>query len=178
MLSALLLAASLSATEAPSAPAAPSEEHIAAAMALIKASRTEDMFEQMKDPTAPMVQQTVAQFQGCDSAKPVLDEFSKAMAEVKFNEEQIAKVKRDVAVAYTEVFTQAELVEMTGFFSSAVGVKMLDRMPEVMSKMQQAQAQGQETMQQMGAIAQTFGPRLEEAYKACQGSAPAQIQGH
>lgn len=176
MLSALLLAAGLAATEAPSAP---SEAHIAAATALISASRSDEMFEQMKDPTLPMVQQTVAQFQGCESAKPVLDDFSKAMAEIKFDDAQIAKVKRDVAIAYTEVFSEAELKEMTAFYESPTGKKMMDRMPEVMQKMQQAQMQGQETMQKMGGVAQSFGPRLEEAFKACKGgSEPAQIQGH
>jgi hypothetical protein len=167
MLSALLLAASLSSAQT----ASPSDAHVQAALDLITASRTDQMFDQMKDPTAPMVQQTIAQFQGCESAKPVLDEFAAAMKDVKFNDEQISKVRRDVAVVYTEVFTQAELEEMTKFFASETGVKMLDRMPEVMQKMQGAQAQGQETMQKAGQIAQGFGPRLEEAYKACAAAA-------
>lgn len=167
MLSALLLAASLSSAQT----ASPSEAHVKAALDLITASRTDQMFEQMKDPTAPMVQQTIAQFQGCESAKPVLDEFATAMKDVKFDDEQISKVRHDVAVVYTEVFTQAELEEMTKFFASPTGVKMLDRMPEVMQKMQGAQAQGQETMQKAGQIAQGFGPRLEEAYKTCAAAA-------
>lgn len=168
MLSALLLAASLTSAQTAS-PA--SEAHVQAALDLIVASRTEQMFEQMKDPTAPMVQQTIAQFQGCESAKPVLDEFAKAMSDIKFDADQIAKARRDIAVAYTEVFSQAELEEMTKFFASATGVKMLDRMPEVMQKVQTAQAQGQETMQKAGQIAQGFGPRLEEAYNACAAAA-------
>ena len=101
----------------------------------------------------------------------MLDEFAKAMSAVKFNDEQIGKVRHDVAVVYTEVFTQAELEEMTKFFASATGVKMLDRMPEVMEKMQATQAQGQETMQKAGEIARGFGPRLEEAYNACAAAA-------
>jgi len=168
MLSALLLAASLSASPT----AAPADSaHVKAALDLIKASRTDQMFDQMKNPTEPMVQSTVSQFQGCESAKPVLDEFAKAMSAVKFNDEQIGKVRHDVAVVYTEVFTQAELEEMTKFFASATGVKMLDRMPEVMEKMQATQAQGQETMKQAGEIARGFGPRLEEAYNACAAAA-------
>lgn len=168
MLSALLLAASLTASPT----AAPADSaHVKAALDLITASRTDEMFDQMKNPTEPMVQSTVAQFQGCATAKPVLDEFSKAMAGVKFNDEQIAKVRHDVAVVYTQVFTQAELEEMSRFFSSAVGVKMLDRMPEVMEKMQETQKQGAETMQKAGEIARSFGPRLEEAYNACNAAA-------
>ena len=168
MLSALLLVASLSATET----AAPADAaHVKAALDLIVASRTDEMFEQMKDPTAPMVESTVSQFQGCATAKPVLDEFAKAMKEVSFTPEQIEKVRHDVAVVYTEVFSKAELDEMTRFFASPTGVKMLDRMPDVMTKMQGAQQQGKETMQKAGSIAQGFGPRLEEAYNACQAAA-------
>jgi len=167
MLSAMLLAASLTATPT----AAPSDAHVQAALDLIKASRTDVMFDQMKNPTEPMVKSTIAQFQGCETAKPVLDEFSKAMSGVSFNDEQIAKVRHDVAVVYTEVFTQAELEEMTRFFGSATGVKMLDRMPEVMGKMQETQKQGAETMQKAGEIARGFGPRLEEAYNACAAAA-------
>lgn len=167
MLSALLLAASLTATPT----AAPADAHVKAALDLIAASRTDQMFEQMKNPTEPMVQSTIAQFQGCESAKPVLDEFAKAMSVVKFSDEQIDKVRHDVAVVYTEVFSQAELEEMTKFFASATGVKMLDRMPEVMQKMQTTQRQGQETMQKAGEIAQGFSPRLEEAYKTCAAAA-------
>ena len=94
MLSALLLVASLSATET----AAPADAaHVKAALDLIVASRTDEMFEQMKDPTAPMVESTVSQFQGCATAKPVLDEFAKAMKEVSFTPEQI-----DDIVAFLE----------------------------------------------------------------------------
>ena len=170
MLSALLLVASLTATE----PAAPADAaHVKAALDLITASRTDQMFEQMKNPTEPMVQSTVRQFQGCESAKPVLDEFAKAMSAITFSADQIEKIRQDVAVVYTQVFSKAELEEMTQFFASATGVKMLDRMPEVMEKMQATQMQGQETMQKAGQIAQGFGPRLEEAYKSCQAAAPA-----
>jgi hypothetical protein len=167
MLSALLLAASLSAS-----PTAPAESaHVQAALDLIKASRTDEMFDQMKNPTEPMVKSTIAQFQGCETAKPVLDEFAKAMAGVSFDDAQISKVRHDVAVVYTEVFTQAELEEMTRFFASPTGVKMLDRMPEVMEKMQETQKQGAPTMQKAGEIARGFGPRLEEAYNACAAAA-------
>lgn len=169
MLSALLMAAALSATD-PAAPAADAA-HVKAALDLIVASRTDQMFTQMKNPTEPMVKNTVAQFQGCESAQPVLTEFSKAMSAVSFSDEQIDKVRHDVAVVYTEVFTKAELDEMAAFFKSPTGVKMLDRMPEVMEKMQATQMQGKETMQKAGEIAQGFGPRLEEAYKACQAAA-------
>lgn len=168
MLSALLLAASL--TASPTAAAADSA-HVKAALDLIKASRTDEMFTQMKNPTEPMVKSTIAQFQGCETAKPVLDEFAKAMAEVSFDDAQIDKVRHDVAVVYTEVFTQAELEEMSRFFSSPTGVKMLDRMPEVMEKMQETQKQGAPTMQKAGEIARGFGPRLEEAYNACAAAA-------
>lgn len=175
MLSALLLVATLTATD--SAPAADGA-HIQAALDLIVASRTDQMFEQMKNPTEPMVQSTVAQFQGCESAKPVLDEFSKAMSAISFSGEQIEKIRHDVAVVYTDVFTKAELVEMTTFFKSATGVKMLDKMPDVMQKMQATQMQGQETMQEGYKVAQGFGPRLEEAYKACAAeAAPAAAEG-
>ena len=104
---------------------------------------------------------------------------TKAMSVVTFNDEQISKVRHDVAVVYTEIFTQAELEEMSKFFASATGVKMLDRMPEVMEKMQATQAQGQETMQKAGDIARGFGPRLEEAYNACAAAAapPAPAAG-
>jgi hypothetical protein len=168
MLSALLLVATLSATDpAPAVDGA----HIQAALDLISASRSDQMFEQMKNPTQPMVESTVSQFQGCDSAKPLLDEFSKAMGAISFSDEQIEKIRHDVAVVYTEVFTKAELQEMTTFFKSGTGVKMLDKMPEVMQKMQAAQMQGQATMQDGYKIAQGFGPRLEEAYKTCAAAA-------
>lgn len=166
MLSALLLAASLSATP-PAQPA--SDAHVKAALELIVASRTDQTFNQMKDPTGRMVQSTVAQFNGCESAKPVLDEFAQKMGEVKFSDAQIDEVRKDVAGIYADVFTQAELDEMTAFFKSAVGQKMLDKTPEVMQRAAQAsQARTQDTMQKAGTVAQGFGPRLEAAYGACQ----------
>lgn len=174
MLSALLLAASLTATE-PAQPA--SDAHIDAAMKLIAASRTDQTFDQMKDPTGPMVQSTIAQFNGCESAKPVLDEFAQKMAEVKFTDAQIEEVRRDVAAVYADVFTQQELEELTKFFTSDLGKKMLDRTPEVMQRAAQAsQARTQPVMQKAGEIAQTFGPRLETAYGLCQTPPPGEGQ--
>jgi hypothetical protein len=170
MLSVLLLAASLSATDAKPA----SEAHVKAALDLITASRTDQSFEQLRNPTEPMVKSTVAQFQGCESAKPVLDEFSKSMAVVKFDDKQIEVVRRDVASVYTEVFSQSELEEMTTFFKSPIGQKMLDRTPEVMQRaMTVSQTSTESTMKKAGEIAQTFGPRLESAYAACAAEAKA-----
>jgi hypothetical protein len=134
MLSALLLAASLAATDAPTA----NEAHIQAALDLIVASRADQTFDQMKDPTGPVVQSTIAQFQGCESAKPLLDEFAAAMAQVKFTEEEITGSRRAVAGVYAAVFSQEELETMTAFFKSEVGQKMLDRTPEVMQRAQEA----------------------------------------
>lgn len=166
MLSALLLAASLSATP-PAQPA--SDAHIKAALELIVVSRTDQTFNQMKDPTAPMVQSTISQFNGCETAKPLLDEFAKKMSEVTFTDAQINEVRQDVAGVYADVFSQAELEEMSRFFKSEVGQKMLDRTPEVMQRaMQASQTRTQETMQKAGVVAQGFGPRLEAAYGACQ----------
>jgi len=165
MLSVFLLAASLSAAE-PAAPA--SEAHVKAALDLITASRTDQSFEQLRNPTEPMVKSTVAQFQGCESAKPLLDEFSNSMSAIRFDDAQIAVVRRDVAKVYTEVFTQGELEEMAKFFNSAIGQKMLDRTPDVMQRaMTVSQTSTETTMKKAGEIAQGFGPRLETAFQTC-----------
>jgi hypothetical protein len=171
MLSALLLAASLAATDAPAA----DEAHIQAALDLIVASRADQTFDQMKDPTGPMVQSTIAQFQGCESAKPLLDEFAAAMARVKFTEDEITGSRRAVAGVYAAVFSKEDLETMTAFFKSEVGQKMLERTPEVMQRAQQAlQERMQGNMQKAGEQMQSFGPRLEEAYNSCRASAPQQ----
>ncbi len=171
MLSALLLAASMSAAEPPKQA---SEAHVKAALDLITASRTDASFEQLRNPTEPMVKSTVAQFQGCETAKPLLDEFSKSMSVVKFDDKQIDVVRRDVASVYTDVFNQAELEEMTKFFKSEIGQKMLDRTPEVMQRaMTVSQTSTEQTMKKAGEIAQTFGPRLEQAYQVCATAAKA-----
>lgn len=171
MLSVLLLAASLSATEPPK-PA--SEAHVKAALELIAASRTDASFEQLRNPTEPMVKSTVSQFQGCETAKPLLDEFSKSMSVVKFDDKQIDVVRHQVASVYTDVFSQTELEEMTRFFKSTIGQKMLDRTPEVMQRaMTVSQGSTEETMKKAGEIAQTFGGRLEQAYQVCATAAKA-----
>jgi hypothetical protein len=171
MLSALLLAASLAATDAPAA----DEAHLQAALDLIVASRADQTFDQMKDPTGPMVQSTIAQFQGCESAKPLLAEFAAAMAQVKFTDDEITGSRRAVAGVYAAAFSKEELEAMTAFFKSEVGQKMLDRTPEVMQRAQQAlQERMQGNMQKAGEQMQSFGPRLEEAYNSCRAGAPQQ----
>jgi hypothetical protein len=171
MLSALLLAASLAASDAPTV----NEAHLKAALDLIIASRADQTFDQMKDPTGPLVQSTIAQFQGCEAAKPLLDEFAASMAEVKFTEEEISATRRALAGVYAEVFSKEELEAMTAFFQSDIGQKMLDRTPEVMQRVQEAmQSRMQANMQKAGERMQTFGPRLDAAYQGCRANAPQQ----
>lgn len=169
MLSVLLLAAGLTAAQT-AAPAI--DSHTQAALDLIVASRTDETFEQMKNPTGPMVENTIAQFQGCASAKPVLDEFAAEMGKVSFSEAQIQDVRLDLAKVYAEVFSEAELKEMVRFFASPTGQKMLDKTPDVMQRgMAASQARTQATMQQAMQVAQGFGSRLEDAYNACAAAA-------
>lgn len=165
MFSVLLLAVGLSAAQTDKATV---DAHTQAALDLIIASRTDQTFEQMKNPTGPMVENTIAQFQGCSSAQPVLNEFSKAMAKVSFSDAEIDAVRLDLASVYADVFTQKELEEMARFFASAVGQKMLDKTPEVMQRgMAASQARTQERMQEAMQVAQGFAQRLEEAYGSC-----------
>ncbi len=160
----LLLAATLAAAE----PAA-TDAHTAAALKMIEASRADEPLKMLKDPTAPMVQSTVAQFQGCASAKPVLDDFSKRMGAITFSDAEIGEMRKDFAAVYTDVFTQQELETMTAFFTSDLGKKLLDKTPEIMQRIQGASQQRmQASMENAQKIGQELAPKLDEAFRACQ----------
>lgn len=99
-------------------------------------------FEQMMDKTmdaqmkamSDMMRQQMQQASADGSVDEELLQFQSKMVSEMFDEFDWEPIKKGMASAYAEVFTDEELKGITNFYSTPAGVASLEKMPEIQTK--------------------------------------------
>ncbi len=65
---------------------------------------------------------------------PVMAQFKEPMKKFFSKYMSYASLKDDLITTYVDAFTEKELKEITAFYKTPVGKKMVEKMPELMSK--------------------------------------------
>jgi uncharacterized protein len=123
---ALLQAVPLSA-QAPSAAGVASPSHRAAAARLLEVTRERATLEQAPDASVPAPLQGMAP--GMEAMQPLIREVMREHLTWATLEPEFVRI-------YTEVFTERELRELTAFYETPLGQKLLDKMPVASARKQ------------------------------------------
>lgn len=70
--------------------------------------------------------------------RPILTKYMNKQIDVMKEELSWQKLKDNIATAYMKVYTEEEVVEITKFYTSPIGVKYVDKMPELTQEMMNA----------------------------------------
>lgn len=148
-----------------------SESHVAAARAAISAMRTTNEFDAILPQTALGVKNELIQQNPNLEAEinNVVDETAISLAARR------GDLEREVALIYARIFSEAELKEISAFYATPTGQKVMDNAPIVLREIRQAadiwgrgiardmaQQVGQELQERVGIDRVTDGTATEE----------------
>jgi hypothetical protein len=138
------------------------------AIELMQATHYERNMQAMQSQIRTLMQAQFAELEECAAAKPVMREFADAVTD-KLNATLMSEdLKVDIAALYAEVFNEEELREITEFYRSPLGRKMLDRMPELMQKsMQVSQERMKPLMPELKKLGGEYAERIQKAGATC-----------
>jgi hypothetical protein len=144
------------------------------AMQMLDAMQMDTMIKKMVDQVSSAVDKRFLSQESCDVAKPIELEFKQKLLYQLSKNLESDEVKVDMGAIYAQVYSEDELLELTAFYKSPLGKKMLAHTPELF---QQAMQLGQERVlglkPQIEKLTQEYSPRILEAAKTCQASAAA-----
>lgn len=108
--------------------------HEAAALRLLEVSRASQMMDQVYDSLTPQFVAMAEQMGIEGSQREIFDRHMTRVFEVMREEMSWEKMEPHLVSAYTEVYTEKELMELVDFYESPVGQKFLEKMPELMDE--------------------------------------------
>ena len=134
MIKPLLIASLLS---IPLIASADSPSHREAAYELLDVARVERMVDSMKAQVGQMMRRQASEPQLNAEQQAVVDKYVlKATDEITRTMEW-SRLKEEFATLYASVYTEAELRELTAFYKTPLGQKMLDKMPQLLQETMQ-----------------------------------------
>ena len=96
-----------------------------------------------------------------EAQKPIAEKYMKRITQLMREELVWDKLKTQMVGAYVAVYTEDEIKEITAFYKSPAGVKMIAKMPELMqASMQITQNQMQQIMPKIQALSQEMAAEL------------------
>jgi len=125
--------------------------HRAAVEKMLQATKVESNLDILYKQFGANIDQQFKLLDVPDDVRPILTKFQNQQIDVMREELSWQKLKDNIASAYLKVYSEAEVVELTKFFTSPIGVKYVERMPEL--------------MQEMNALIQAKLPILGEKYQ-------------
>jgi hypothetical protein len=112
------------------------------AEALIRQMDFERMFsrmiEQQKQSTAAMMKQMIPKEAAAEVDLAALTAFQQKVVDVMWSEMNPEQMGADLAKAYAEVFTPAELQGMAEFYGTAAGRAAIEKQPEIQQRLMQS----------------------------------------
>ncbi len=134
------------------------DSHKAAALKLLNVTQTAELLEQT---TTQMTRMFSAMSQRPDitaAQKKIIKTYEQKATDLLKTELTWNKLENEFVDLYTEVYTEPELTELTRFYETPVGKKMLEKTPELMARSMQISQQHvqllipkmQQLMMQMG----------------------------
>lgn len=141
--------------------AAPSDSHKAAALKLLDVTNTAELLEQTTTQMTGMFS-AMSQRPGLnEDQKKIIQDYQQKATELLKSELTWDKLKDEFVQLYTEVYTEPELKELTRFYETPVGKKMLQKTPELMARsMQISQQHVQRLVPQMQQLMMQMGKTL------------------
>ena len=141
---------------------ASTDSHRQAALEMLSISRVDKMIEPMMENVMSMIQQQMAQVDIPEDKKPIIQKYNQKIVETLRQEMQWAKMKEDFVALYLNVYTEEEIRELTEFYSSPLGQKKLDKMPELMqASLQISQSMLQQTLPKIQQLSQEMARELQ-----------------
>jgi hypothetical protein len=141
---------------------ADAQSHRAAAYELLDAARAASIVDVMKVQVDQTMRRAVSDSQLTAAQQAVIDKYALKASEEVARTMEWTRLKEEFATLYVSVYTEAELRELTTFYKSALGQKMLDKMPQLLQQsMQLAQRHLQESMPRL----QKIGDEMVEEMK-------------
>ena len=141
---------------------ASTDSHRQAALEMLSISRVDKMIEPMMENVMSMIQQQMAQVDIPEDKKPIIQKYNQKIVETLRQEMQWEKMKEDFVALYLNVYTEEEIRELTEFYSSPLGQKMLDKMPELMqASLQISQSMLQQTLPKIQQLSQEMARELQ-----------------
>lgn len=111
-----------------------------------------------------MFAQMAGQMELTEAQKPIMDKFFKKYTALVREEMSWKTMKKPVAEAYRQVFTEPEVRELIEFYQSPLGKKLLEKMPELMqASMTVMQQSMQEIMPKLQQLQQELQQELQAA---------------
>ena len=141
---------------------ASTDSHRQAALEMLSISRVDKMIEPMMENVMSMIQQQMAQVDIPEDKKTIIQKYNQKIVETLRQEMQWEKMKEDFVALYLNVYTEEEIRELTEFYSSPLGQKMLDKMPELMqASLQISQSMLQQTLPKIQQLSQEMARELQ-----------------
>jgi len=141
---------------------ADSQSHRAAAYELLDSARAENIVDVMKAQVDQTMRRAVSGPQLTPDQQAVIDKYALKASEEVARTMEWTRLKEEFATLYVSVYTEAELRELTAFYRSPLGQKMLNKMPQLLEQsMQLAQRHLQESMPRL----QKIGDEMVEEMK-------------
>lgn len=109
--------------------------HRAAAEQMLQVTKAERNIAGFYAQMGAMIEQQFKQMDVPEDAIPILAKFQKKQMDVMKEELSWQKLKDEVASAYMKICSEDEIREITKFFSSPIGVKYVDKIPELTQEM-------------------------------------------
>lgn len=138
--------------------AAQEQSHIDAAKELLDLMNADQAIEQSYDQMYPYMQEMAVQLGVTEEQRPQFDRHMERMIEVMKEELNWEKMEPHLLKAYTSVYTEEELRELSEFYASPLGQKFVAKMPELMEA----------TMQMTQDMMRDFIPRMKEIQEELQ----------
>ena len=111
---------------------AQSDSHLRAARALLAASNADQMMDAVHSQMNSLQENMTEQMGISEEQKPILDKYLERMTELMKEEMSWEKMEPGLVELYANVYSEQELVELTQFYLSPIGQKLLSKMPELM----------------------------------------------
>lgn len=112
---------------------ADASSHEEAAKRLLEVSRSAEIIDTMYDSMGTQFEGMADQMGITEDLRPVFDRHMERVFQVLREEITWEKMEPYMVDAYVQVYTEQELSELTEFYESPIGQKLLDKMPEMMA---------------------------------------------
>ncbi len=122
------------------------DSHKAAAEEMLIVSKVDKVLDPVFDRVTQMMQSQFNKMNVPEDKKPVLEKYNRKIVEMMKKELAWEKIKDDYIRIYTKVYSEKELKDITEFYKSPTGSKMVDRMPQLL---QESMALSQKNLQKI-----------------------------
>ena len=122
---------------------ASTDSHRQAVEEMLTVSRVDKMIDPMMDNVMAMMNQQMNRVQSDipEEKRPILEKYNARLVETLRQELRWESMKNEFVDIYLTVYTEEEIRGLTAFYSSPLGQKMLDKMPELMQATMQVSQQ-------------------------------------